>query len=105
MLSAWIVAESFVARMGDVPFPDLGNLSATAILGWYVWHTARRTIPGLVRLFREELAAARAECQAEREVFRAELALERNQHERDHTAIVAALRELAGRLPEPRAFN
>jgi hypothetical protein len=105
MPGAWIVADGFFARMGEAPFPDLTNLSATAILGWYAWHTARRTIPGLVRLFREELAAARAECHAEREVFRAEMALERNQHERDRAEIVAALQELAGRLPEPRVFN
>ena len=38
----------------ELPLPDLGNLTATAVLGWYAWHTASKSIPGIVRSFREE---------------------------------------------------
>lgn len=54
--------------------PELGNFSSTAILGWYAWHTASKTIPGLVRSFREELAAERRQRQAHHEALAAMLA-------------------------------
>lgn len=79
--------------------PDLSSLSATAILGWYAWHTAYHTIPSLVAAFREEMAAARAECGAERELLYAELAAERRQQHIDHGLVVEALAELSRRLP------
>ena len=37
--------------------------------GWYAWHTANHMIPDLVRAFRDETAAQRAECAAERDAF------------------------------------
>lgn len=79
--------------------PELSNLTATAILGWYAWHTAARAIPGLVRVFRDELAAMRQEYRDEREALRAELNADRNQRHADHLMIVEALHELACRLP------
>ena len=64
--------------MPDVPpLADFGALSATAVLGWYAWHTANHMIPELVRAFREETAAQRAECAAEREALHAELVEQR----------------------------
>ncbi len=48
-----------VAVVADQPFSQVGNLTATAILGWYAWHTATKTIPQLVENFRRELATER----------------------------------------------
>lgn len=105
-----------LAHLADSPWPELGNLSATAILGWYAWHTAARTIPELVRAFRDESAAQRAllvaerntgrddletlraEHLAERRALREELAAERTQRHADQQAIVAALEQLAACL-------
>ncbi len=78
--------------------PDISNITATAILGWYAWHTASKTIPQLLATFRRELAETRSECQGEREVSREELSAERRQRHEDHLAIVNALNELARRL-------
>ncbi|MGE0610277.1 MAG: hypothetical protein AB7O62_24520 [Pirellulales bacterium] len=75
--------------------PDLGNLTATAILGWYAWHTASRTLPALVAEFRAELAAARQACREERAVFFEALLQEREQRHGDRLALIAALRESA----------
>ena len=74
---------------------NLGNMTATAILGWYAWHTASRTIPELLAAFRQEMAAARVDFQAEREAWREEIAAERRQRHEDHMAIVRALAELS----------
>ncbi len=57
----------------DVPLPDVSNLTATAMLGWYAWHTASRTIPDLVANFRAELAAERDNHRATIECFCHEL--------------------------------
>jgi hypothetical protein len=75
--------------------PDLGNMTATAILGWYAWHTASKTIPGLVRAFRDEMAASRSEARAERDA----LASEREQCHADHQEMVAVVQQLIERLP------
>lgn len=79
--------------------PELSNLTATAVLGWYAWHTAARAIPGLIRAFRDELAAMRQEYREEREALRAELHADREQRHADHLMIVEALHELARGLP------
>ncbi len=84
--------------MSDFFSPDLGNLTATAILGWFAWHTAARAIPDLLKAFREELATTREECRSEREALRDELNAERFERHSDHMAIVEALHELAARL-------
>jgi hypothetical protein len=46
---------------------SIGSLTATGILGWYAHHTATRTIPSLVKDFREELAAEREAGRQDRE--------------------------------------
>src|SRR5688572_9809047 len=74
------------------------TLTATSILGWYAWHTTTRTIPELVAAFRDELAAIRTECAAEREALHAELAAERNGRCEHHLLVVEALRDLARRI-------
>lgn len=46
--------------LAQLPLPEVGNLTATAMLGWCAWHTVARTIPEIVAAFRAELAAERA---------------------------------------------
>ena len=92
--SAFVQAHLLAA---ELPVPDLGNLTATAILGWYAWHTASRTLPALVRHFREELAETRREFAAQQEAFREALGQERFQRRNDSGAVVDALRELSRR--------
>lgn len=86
------------------PLPELSNLTATALLGWYAWHTATRTLPAMVRSFRDEMAAMRAEYGVEREAFHRELTAERVQRHADHLATIESLNELAQRLPPIRQF-
>jgi hypothetical protein len=86
------------AQAGGMGMPELGNLSSSAILGWYAWHTASKTIPNLVRHFREELATCRAQHQAQFDAFRQELAFERTQRHADQAALTEALAELCDRL-------
>ncbi|HWA98593.1 MAG TPA: hypothetical protein VG713_08875 [Pirellulales bacterium] len=84
--------------LADLPLPDLSNVTATAILGWYAWHTVSKTIPGIVEAFREEAATMRSECRLERETLYQELAAERCQRHADHMAIIEALDDLARRM-------
>lgn len=93
LLGASVVAAAGVL-IGELPDPDLSNLTATAILGWYAWHTASKTIPGLLADFRAELAVKGAECRADREAFRREMSEERMQRHADNLVIVEALQEL-----------
>lgn len=78
---------------------DFSSLTSTAVLGWYAWYTAYYVIPGVVQAFRDELAAVRSECAAEREALHAELAAERRQRYEHHALVVESLRDLARRLP------
>ena len=77
----------------QTPVMEWGNLTATAVLGWYVWHTSTRTLPALVRAFREEMAAARADFHAEQTALRMELAAERTQRHEDQQLVADALAE------------
>ena len=63
-----------VGFLAQLPLPEVGNLTATAMLGWYAWHTVARTIPELVSNFRAELAAERADHRAAIEAICRELA-------------------------------
>ena len=78
---------------------DFSSLTSTAVLGWYAWYTAYNVIPGLVQAFRDEQAAARRECAAEREALHSELAAERDQRYAHHALVVESLRDLASRIP------
>ena len=78
---------------------DFSALTSTAVLGWYAWYTTYHVIPGIVQAFRDEQAAARRECAAEREALHAELAAERAQRYAHHVLVVESLRDLAHRLP------
>ena len=60
--------------LAQLPLPEVGNLTATAMLGWYAWHTVARTIPEIVANFRIELAAERADHRAAIESLCRELA-------------------------------
>ena len=100
ILAAVVTSAGLVQMQVDrLGLPDLGNLSASAILGWYAWHTAARTLPGLVRNFRDELAAIRAEQRGEREAFREELRLQRQARHADQQLLASALADLVERLP------
>lgn len=80
LLAAVCAAGAIVAHLLSsteapaLPNIDLGNLTATAILGWYAWHTTTRTIPQIVTDFRHEL-------QELRETLREELATQRTSYE------------------------
>ncbi len=79
----------------DVPLPDVSNLTATAMLGWYAWHTASRTIPELVANFRAELAAERDDHGAAVECFCHELRAQRSDRDGHHRELIAAIEQLA----------
>jgi hypothetical protein len=78
----------------DVPLPDVSNLTATAMLGWYAWHTASRTIPDLVANFRAELAAERDDHRAAVECFCHELRAQRESRDAHHRELVNAIEKL-----------
>src|SRR3954471_7281000 len=82
-----ISAGALLALVAEPPLAEFSNLTATAILGWYAWHTATRTLPQLVEHFRRELAAERALHRTDRDCFLRELSAEREQRHRDHTAL------------------
>jgi len=45
-------------------------LGSAGVLAWYCWYVTSTTLPRLVKEFREETAAARADAVAEREYHR-----------------------------------
>lgn len=77
----------------------LGGASATAILGWYAWFTATKTIPNLVNDFRSEMSESRKSCAEEKkshlDSFRAELKEERQHRENSSQRIASALDRLS----------
>jgi hypothetical protein len=77
--SAFQVITPLIAQ---VPIPDFGNLSSTAVLIWYAWWTTARTIPGLA------------------ESFRAEMALERDSHAEERRAMMTKLDQLDRSITE-----
>lgn len=81
---------------------EFGNLTATAVLGWYAWHTAAKTIPTILRAFRDEMAAMRTEFRTERESLHAQLTAERIQRHHDHLGLVDALNDLSERIHAER---
>jgi hypothetical protein len=95
-----VVASAGVVQleMAALAAPELGNFTASAILGWYAWHTASKTIPGLVEHFRRELAELRDDERVQRQAFHESLAAERAARHADSELIAAALRQLAERL-------
>ena len=86
------------AVAADPPIAELSNLTATAILGWYAWHTATCAIPQLVTNFRDELALERSQNHADRDNFFRELAEERVQRHADNTALILAVDDLKSLL-------
>ena len=93
------VLTGFLAiQLAEPPAASISNMTATAVLGWYAWHTASRAIPRLMHDFRTELAAIRADYLSEGQAFRIELQAERQQRHEDHLAMVMALNELGLRL-------
>lgn len=70
-IASWIVPVLADAALpSNLPALDFGNLTSTAILGWYAWHTQTKTIPKLTDDFRNAV-------EKQRDDFRAELATER----------------------------
>ncbi len=74
LLPAAITTLPLAGFLAQLPLPEVGNLTATAMLGWYAWHTVARTIPEIVTAFRAELAAERASHHAAIESLCRELA-------------------------------
>jgi hypothetical protein len=89
---------ALLALTADSPVSEVSNLTATAVLGWYAWHTATRTIPKLVESFRRELSAERAEHRADREAFLNEMSEERTQRHADNLVLAEALSALKSEL-------
>lgn len=87
-----------VGYVGSFPPEGIGNLTATAILGWYAWHTAARVIPNLVADFRQEVSAQRQEYERERQTYRMEMMAEREERHADNQQLATALHELSLRL-------
>lgn len=75
--------------------PELGNLTASAVLGWYAWYTATRTMPGMLRTFRDEMSAARQDFRQDCAALREQLACEREYRHRDNAAMARALNRLS----------
>ena len=92
------IVAAMLAVAADPPFAQLSNLTATAILGWYAWFTATRTIPQLVESFRHELATERSQHRTDRDAFLYEMTQQRNQRHADSTAVILAVNELASSL-------
>jgi hypothetical protein len=100
----WLALASAVSALAATPLaqvvsqtiPDVpdwvSSVPATAILGWYAWHTTTRTIPQLVSDFRDDMKASRAE-------MRDELQAERNYHQ----ANLKMLEELIAGLDASKA--
>jgi hypothetical protein len=59
--------------LAQMPIPDFGNLSSTAVLIWYAWWTTSRTIPGLAASFRAEMAIERETHAEERRAYMTKL--------------------------------
>lgn len=97
-MSGWRGVWTLWAETTPWAVYDLGNMTATALLGWYAWHTASRTLPALVRAFREELAAQRREWADERQAFREELAEERLQRHADSLSLLEGLQSLSRQI-------
>lgn len=103
LLCPLFAVAAVLALAADSPLAEVGNLTATAILGWYAWHTATKTIPQLVDDFRGELATERTLQRADRDAFLHEMAVERMQRHADNLAVVQAMDQLAALIirPEP----
>ncbi|HEY2760373.1 MAG TPA: hypothetical protein VGI75_06510 [Pirellulales bacterium] len=94
LLAPLLAIGAVLALTTDPPVAELSNLTATAILGWYAWHTATRTIPQLVEMFRHELATERSQHQNDREAFLNQATEERDRRHDDHTALLQAIHDL-----------
>ena len=80
LLAGPLFAVAAVAAVAtEPPFAQLSNLTATAILGWYAWHTATKAIPQLVENFRRELATERSQHRTDRDAFLYEMTEQRVQ--------------------------
>lgn len=108
---AWFGGGLMAVNLAELVAPELGNLTASAVLGWYAWYTATRSTPGMLRSFRDEMHAARQDFRTETAAQRDQLACEREYRHRDNAAIARALNRLsratarvnAERSPAPAA--
>lgn len=94
LIGSLFAVSAALAFAADPPFAEISNLTATAILGWYAWHTATRTIPQLVDDFRTELAAQRKQHQSDREAYFYDSAEERSRRHDDNAALLQAIHDL-----------
>ena len=94
LLPPLFAAGALVALAAEPPLAEFSNLTATAILGWYAWHTATRTLPRLVEDFRRELAAERALHRSDRDCFLRELAAEREKRQQALTDLRESIEQI-----------
>jgi hypothetical protein len=93
---ALVIGSPLVAFvLAETVAPELGNVTASAVLGWYAWYTATRTTPGMLRSFRDEMNAARQDFRNDSAALREQLACEREYRHRDSAAIARALNRLS----------
>jgi hypothetical protein len=97
-----IAAGTLFALVAEPPLAEFSNLTATAVLGWYAWHTATRTLPQLVEDFRRELAAERALHRTDRDCFLRELAAERHQRQTEYAALKDSVDSLTNSIGKNR---
>ncbi|HEY2883213.1 MAG TPA: hypothetical protein VGJ15_12285 [Pirellulales bacterium] len=90
-----LAATAVMALATDPPLPELSNLTSTAVLAWYAWHTATRTLPKLIDDFRSELSTQRAQHRFDLESFLHEMTNERTQRHADSVSMTHALGELS----------
>jgi hypothetical protein len=91
-----IAAGTLLALVAEPPLAEFSNLTATAVLGWYAWHTATRTLPQLIENFRRELAAERALHRSDRDCFLRELAAERAQRQQHFSDLRESIEQNRG---------
>ncbi len=94
ILTPFFAVAAVLALTGQPPVAELSNLTATAVLGWYTWYTATKTIPQLVHHFRSELAAERSEHRTDRDLFLCEMASERVRRQHDAAQLTRTVHEL-----------
>lgn len=75
---AVVVGQASLKEFADFPV-DFGNIGALGVLAFYMWWNTTRTIPALVKDFRDDGKAARDD-------FKATLAQQEDRH-RDQLAL------------------
>ncbi|MDZ4820122.1 MAG: hypothetical protein SGJ20_14235 [Planctomycetota bacterium] len=90
-LLATMIGLPLLGILANMPIDQVSNMTATAMLGWYVWHTSTRTLPELVADFRAELAIQRAEHRENIELLCSEINTEIERRRAEQQELLAAI--------------